>query len=152
MGYKTGKGFETAVYKGVGAVLKAAFKPKAQPASRTKAKPIAQPARRAKPKAQRAIDVIYARKETRHVVLGEGISGPIPAIVLYADEAMTFPIDTMSTTTDLRPKRSDSFYTPLFCDVTYQVIWLAEDMIDHGEVFDDDYDIEARMRVFKTRN
>lgn len=82
MGYKTGKGFETAIYKGVGAVLKAAFKPKAQPAMRTKAKPEAQPASQTKTmsKAQRAIDVIYARKETRHVVLDEGISGHIPTI------------------------------------------------------------------------
>lgn len=152
MGYKTGKGFETAVYKGVGAILKAAFKPKAQPVRRGKAKTKAQPTANIKSKTQPVIDVIYARKETRHVVLDDGISGPIPTIVLYADEAMTFPIDMMSTTTDLRPKRSDSFYTPIFCDVTYQVIWLAEDMTDHGEVFNVDYDIEARMRVFKTRN
>lgn len=34
MGYKTSKGFDTAIYKGVGAVLKATFKPKAQPAMR----------------------------------------------------------------------------------------------------------------------
>jgi len=139
MGYKTGKGFETAVYKGVGAVLKATFKPKAQSARRTK------------PKTERAIDVIYARKETRHVVLGEGISGPIPTIVIYADEAMTFPLEMSSTTTSLRPKSSNSFYRPLFGDVTYQVIWLAEDMTDQGEVFDVDYDLEDRMRVFKTR-
>lgn len=65
---------------------------------------------------------------------------------------MTFALDMSSTTTSLRPKRSDSFYTPIFCDVTYQVIWLVEDMTDNGEVFEVDYDIEARMRVFKSRS
>ena len=141
MGYKTNKGFETAIYKGVGGLLKALIAPKPQPARRAKPK--------TKSKARPTKDIIYARKEIRHAFLEGSGHLPMPSIVLYADEAMTFVLDMSSTTTSLRPKRSDSFYRPLFSDVTYKVIWLEDDTSDHGEVFELDYDIEDRMRIFK---